>query len=459
MTDIIINVADVAATSTTEPPNSSKIMPVAPGSAWTDFPDYVVRDENQIMRDNSTESCSALIARATQLGTKYTFSDWLPPGTHWKLGVTHAAISEKLTALGGFLQAEYNEVGHFFVWTWPDGMVRYRVSDSYDGDKDMHLSGSQWVATCNPELHEALIGAVANMWQKPRNPPRPYGSSLTMLCGTPIHGYVLKDIGFTSERLVPENYTPEVRAAFDTIFPALTASNPAGRITLVEGPPGTGKTRAVTALLAKLCNSARIVIVPSHMVAELSGPDLIGSLIGHARPTILVLEDADQAMLSREAASEKDKELNTGALASLLNLSDGLVGGMCNFRIIATTNAKVQDIDPALLRPGRLLCRVHINNLDRATAGAIIDRETGLGEVERLNYLERFSNTDHEAFLWWNRGIGPTLAEAYEIARRIVKAHEASTAAAAPPTPPETTPKPKRSHKKKTTVAANMDIS
>lgn len=454
MTDIIINTADVAATPSTEPPKSSKIMPVAPGNAWTDYLDFVVRDEVQIMRDNSMGSCSALIARATQLGTKYTFTDWLPVNTYWKPHVTHALISEKLTALGGTIQAEYKYSSHYFVWTWPDGVVRYGVSDPDENDKDLHLSGSQWVATCNPELHEALTLMVADLWQRPPTPSRPYGSSLTMLCGTPVHGYGLKNIGFTAERLVPENYTPEVRAAFDAIFPALTASNPAGRITLVEGPPGTGKTRAVTALLAKLCNSARIVIVPSHMVAALSGPDLIGSLIGHDGPTILVLEDADQAMLSREAASEKDKELNTGALASLLNLSDGLVGGMCNFRIIATTNAKVQDIDPALLRPGRLLCRVHINNLDRATAGAIIDRETGLGEVERLNYLERFSNTDHEAFLWWNRGVGPTLAEAYEIARRIVKAHKASTAAAAPP---ET--KPKRSHKKKTTAAADVDIS
>ena len=464
MTDITVTTTD-AATTVAPPPESKKVQPLAPGNAWVDFPDYVVRDEAQIMRDNNMESCSALIVRATQLGTKYTFTDWLPSGTYWKAGITHNVISEKLIEIGGFLQAEFhNENGHYYVWTWPDGVVRYRVNSREDSDLPMQMSGDGWVATCNPDLHATILSIVANMHQKPRRSAPSYGSNLCMLVGTPIHGYGLKNIGFTRERLVPDNYTPAVRAAFDLIQSSLTESSPAGRITLIEGPPGTGKTRAITAMLAAACNRARIVIVPSHMVAELSGPDLIGALIGYELPTVLVLEDADQAMLSREVASAKDKELNTGALASLLNLSDGMVGGLCNFRIVASTNAKVQDIDPALLRPGRLLCRVHISNLDRTTAAAIIDRETGLGEAARVNYLDhldRFSNTDHEARLWWTRGDGPTLAEAYEIARRIVKAHEALIVAATPPAPPEA--KPKRSHKKKATppvqAASDTDVS
>lgn len=440
---------DSAATEHAVPQPEMKVIdPIAPGDAWTDYLDYLVRDEFQVARDNSMESCAVILARAAALGTTYTFTDWLPRGMHWKVDIKHTQIADILTALGGRLQAEYRDNGHFFVWVWPDGMVRYQVNTADDGRAGT-LYGSQWVCTCNPELHEVLLAAIKGMYHAPARPRPLYGSTLHMLIGTPMSGYGLKQIGHTGERLVPENYTPNVRAAFDKIQHALTAPNPDGRITLIEGPPGTGKTRAVTAILAALCNTARIVIVPSHMVAELSGPDLIGSLIGWAAPTVLVLEDADQAMLSREVASEKDKELNTGALASLLNLSDGLVGSLCNFRIVATTNAKVQDIDPALLRPGRLLCRVHITSLDRETAAKVIDRETQLGEAARVDYLDRFSCTDNEARIWWTNGTGPTLAEAYEIARRIVAKHEAAQETVKAPEP---VAKPKRSHKKKKTT-------
>lgn len=178
------------------------------------------------------------------------------------------------------------------------------------------------------------------------------------------HGeYQLQSIGYETSELTPENYAPAVVAALRGARADLVAKEPPGRLLLLEGPPGTGKTRAVRALLAELKGAARVVIVPSDLVADLAGPNLLGALLGCSMPTVLVIEDADYALLDREARSGTDKQGATGALSALLNLSDGILGAQVDLRIIATTNAKIADLDAAVLRPGRLLARIEVGRL------------------------------------------------------------------------------------------------
>lgn len=175
--------------------------------------------------------------------------------------------------------------------------------------------------------------------------------------------YQLQSIGYETTELVPENYAPAVVAALRGARADLVAKEPPGRLLLLEGPPGTGKTRAMRALLAELKGAARVVIVPSDLVADLAGPNLLGALLGCSMPTVLVIEDADYALLDREARSGTDKQGATGALSALLNLSDGILGAQVDLRIITTTNAKIADLDAAVLRPGRLLARIEVGRL------------------------------------------------------------------------------------------------
>jgi SpoVK/Ycf46/Vps4 family AAA+-type ATPase len=74
------------------------------------------------------------------------------------------------------------------------------------------------------------------------------------------------------------------------------------------------------------------------------------------KPTILILEDADDALIAR------DQNLGAKAsLAAMLNLSDGILGAVLDLRIIATTNQKIENVDNAILRPGRLLERMGLS--------------------------------------------------------------------------------------------------
>ena len=133
----------------------------------------------------------------------------------------------------------------------------------------------------------------------------------------------------------------------------------------------TGKTHIIRSLLLNV-PGAMFVLVPPDMVSSLSGPELLPLLLTQKQslalngPIILLLEDADKCLVTRQSD-------NINSIQSLLNLGDGILGSLLDLRIIATTNAKKIEIEPAILRPGRLSKRVEVNALDAATACKIYE--------------------------------------------------------------------------------------
>ena len=65
---------------------------------------------------------------------------------------------------------------------------------------------------------------------------------------------------------------------------------------------------------------------------------------------------------------------NRDQVSALLNLTDGMLGDFLRLQIICTINCSAADIDPALLRPGRLLCHRVFGRLDRAQAARLAER-------------------------------------------------------------------------------------
>lgn len=113
---------------------------------------------------------------------------------------------------------------------------------------------------------------------------------------------------------------------------------------LLHGQPGTGKTSYIKTVLSKVKNKA-IYITPGF-VEHLSSPDLIGVLMDYPG-SVLVIEDAETALMKRQAD-------NSNAVSNLLNLTDGFPADFLKLNIICTFNTKLDDIDSALLRGGRL---------------------------------------------------------------------------------------------------------
>ena len=62
----------------------------------------------------------------------------------------------------------------------------------------------------------------------------------------------------------------------------------------------------------------------------------------------MILEDSDAALMTR-AGDNRNK------VSALLNLSDGMLGDFLRLQIFCTINCSIAEIDPALLRPGRII--------------------------------------------------------------------------------------------------------
>jgi SpoVK/Ycf46/Vps4 family AAA+-type ATPase len=184
-------------------------------------------------------------------------------------------------------------------------------------------------------------------------------------------GLTVSALGQNRIKFRPENYQAAVLKKLDYVVEEFKKRDPFGRLVLFHGPPGTGKSHLVRGLTQMLTNSL-IIIVPPDMIQELGKPTFVKVLQSHKneRSLTLLFEDADEALVKRMSD-------NMSAISSLLNLTDGLLGDLLDLRIVATTNAIKLEMEPALMRRGRLLANIHVDRLNTEEAWAVLQSLCG----------------------------------------------------------------------------------
>ncbi len=233
------------------------------------------------------------------------------------------------------------------------------------------------------------------------------------------------------------NYMPQTIADYDRVVADIRARTPAGRIAIFDGPPGTGKTYLIRGLLDEI-KDATFVIVPANLIARLAQPGTIPALLKLKKkgspevPIVFIVEDADEVLAPRAAD-------NMDSITNMLNFGDGILGSLLDIRIVATTNAKRQDLDEAILRPGRLSVVTKVEGLSAQRAGEIYHRLTGKSpfrDMISLSLRGIISPTMSEQSIFKN---GVTLAEVYSLARDdgwtppVIKRHAAGFSMSEPP--------------------------
>lgn len=221
--------------------------------------------------------------------------------------------------------------------------------------------------TSNEEVQN-VVGLFAPLLKKKSQRK---GRTCTLLKGA--DGIYVSDLGAGGQPFMKENYLSSVVEDYNFVVKDLASASPRGRLVILDGPPGTGKTYFVRGLINEIENSV-FLIVPSSLVSHISDPSFMPAIINLHEdenvPIILVLEDADIALLPRSMDT-------MSTISDLLNFADGIVGNIIDFRIIVTTNAKKMEIEPALLRKGRLSRNVHIGKLSVEKAKEVFERLVG----------------------------------------------------------------------------------
>lgn len=201
------------------------------------------------------------------------------------------------------------------------------------------------------------------------------------------------------------NYAADAQRALDKLMDDAMAVIDRGRLILMHGPPGTGKTSALRILALENRRSIAVeyVLDPEALFGR-DAAYFASVLFGNedddeartAVTRLLVLEDCDE-LLSADA-----KERAGQGLARLLNLVDGLIGQGMKVAVLITTNEPLGQFHEAVTRPGRCGAMIEFELFSKDEANDWL-REHGspVEATGRLSLADLFALRD---------GHSPTLA-------------------------------------------------
>lgn len=133
-------------------------------------------------------------------------------------------------------------------------------------------------------------------------------------------GLSLHSLGKLNYNFIEENYENNVLSAYKYITTEYSKPQPYGRLSIINGPPGTGKTNLIKGIISSVKNCL-IVLLPAKFVSEVDSPALVTLLTeeksdrygtfnsevdsreredNSSRPILFIIEDADACLVPRD---------------------------------------------------------------------------------------------------------------------------------------------------------------
>lgn len=158
-------------------------------------------------------------------------------------------------------------------------------------------------------------------------------------------------------------------------------------ISILHGIPGCGKTTYIRKLIADN-EDLDFYWLDAQLLNRITDESFINFLINHNN-AVYIIEDCETLLKDRG-------EYGNSPLASLLNISDGMLGDSLNIKFLCTFNADLKKIDPAVLRKGRLKVKYEFKELAEDRVKALADKlGINIPEIKPMPLCEIY-NFEHD---------------------------------------------------------------
>lgn len=219
-------------------------------------------------------------------------------------------------------------------------------------------------------------------------------------------GPYLFPLAYKGKELVKTNYSEQAIENYESLVKDLNSGNfEAGRLFVLSGPPGTGKTYMIRSLVKDVSESKIIIMEPS-LVQRVTGPEFISFIAdikdnnddedlieeeAQIKNVLFIVEDGERCLVSRDESGGADDFITT-----MLNITDGIMADGLNIAVLITTNQDSVNFDKAIKRHGRLNRSMEIGYLELQRANEILANLTDC-KVEELK--NPFKESDKELSL------------------------------------------------------------
>ncbi|KAJ2903841.1 26S proteasome subunit P45 [Zalerion maritima] len=212
--------------------------------------------------------------------------------------------------------------------------------------------------------------------------------SVMKLDKAPTESYA--DIGGLEAQIQEVRESVELPLLHPELYEEMGIKPPKGVI--LYGAPGTGKTLLAKAV-ANQTSATFLRIVGSELIQKYlgDGPRLVRQLFQVAAenaPSIVFIDEIDAIGTKRyDSTSGGEREVQRTML-ELLNQLDGF-DDRGDVKVLMATN-KIETLDPALIRPGRIDRKILFENPDQNTKRKIFNLHTGKMSLNKDVDLEEF---------------------------------------------------------------------
>ncbi|KAK9806638.1 hypothetical protein WJX73_003061 [Symbiochloris irregularis] len=236
---------------------------------------------------------------------------------------------------------------------------------------------------CSVLLHNKVL-AVVGILQDEADPM----VSVMKVEKAPLESYA--DVGGLEQQITEIKEAVELPLTHPELYEDIGIKPPKGVI--LYGEPGTGKTLLAKAV-AHSTSATFLRVVGSELIQKYlgDGPKLVRELFRVAddlAPSIVFIDEIDAIGTKRyESQSGGEREIQRTML-ELLNQMDGF-DSMGDVKVIMATN-RIESLDPALIRPGRIDRKIEFPLPDTKTKRRIFNIHTSKMTLAPDVNLEEF---------------------------------------------------------------------